>query len=291
METQSVNSKSYCFCTLALGAPYGRLAVQLASDLAGYSPHAQLLVLTDQCSLFTHSHNVLAIPHRQRSVAAYNDKLCVVNKALKLFRTCIFLDADTRILAPVRLTDDVFEPGVKGRAVFSWQDLKDTGEADAERAKRRKNRMMSLLRNKLQLSQPDSELVCVLESLFSVTHCTQLSAFLSCWNQLALYCEEHRMFAYEGVTIGAAAFVARCPVAKAEFDGVKVFEPIASWDSIARGEMTHEEYERWNVTISRYKDAVTGQSALGRGLTRSKRRVVKGVRFLKVRLCGFDLLK
>jgi hypothetical protein len=291
MATQSVNGKSYCFCTLALGNAYGTLAVQLASDLASYSPHAQLLVLTDQCSLFAHSPNVRVIPHRQRSVAAYNDKLCVVNKALMFFDTCIFLDADTRILAPVRLTDEVFEPGVKARSVYSWQHLRDISEADLEASKRSKNRMMSLLRNKLQLRQADSEVLCILESLFSVTHCAQLDDFLSCWNALARYCEEHRMFAYEGLTIGAAALMSHCPLARAGFDGLKVFEPLASLDSIARGEMTRDEYDTSYVTISRYKGVGTNRPGVNGGLNRTKRLLVKGVRFLRIWLFGFDLLK
>jgi hypothetical protein len=104
---------------LALGRGYNYLAKQLASDLARFAPGTRFLVLTDHPAVFKSLDNVEAVHHRKRSVLGYNDKLCVIREALTRFSTVVFIDADTRILAPVTLRSEIFIPGLRNLLKFS----------------------------------------------------------------------------------------------------------------------------------------------------------------------------
>ena len=114
-----MNIKGVCFCSLALGRGYNYLAKQLASDLARFAPGTRFLVLTDHPAVFKSLDNVEAVHHRKRSVLGYNDKLCVIREALTRFSTVVFIDADTRILAPVTLRSEIFIPGLRNLLKFS----------------------------------------------------------------------------------------------------------------------------------------------------------------------------
>jgi hypothetical protein len=90
------------FCTLALGAKYNFLALNLASDLARFAPSLPLIVLTDQPRSYDRHPNVVVVRHRQVSVfRCFHDKRFAFLEALSRAHSCIYLDADSRILAPV----------------------------------------------------------------------------------------------------------------------------------------------------------------------------------------------
>lgn len=83
-------------------------------------------MLTDHPAIFKGLDNVQAFHHRKKSVLGYNDKLCVMNEALRRFSTAVFIDADTRILGPVKLSSEVFIPGLKSFIIRRWSDVMDT---------------------------------------------------------------------------------------------------------------------------------------------------------------------
>ncbi|YAF96996.1 MAG: hypothetical protein AB3A66_04795 [Nodularia sp. CChRGM 3473] len=98
----SQEQKDYCFCTLALRKKYRLLARQLASDLEKYAPGTSLLVFTDDINDFSDFPNVLAFKHHQKGILlCYHDKSIVMEIALSKFPAVIYIDADTRILAPL----------------------------------------------------------------------------------------------------------------------------------------------------------------------------------------------
>ncbi|WP_199337925.1 hypothetical protein [Nostoc sp. FACHB-280] len=91
-------SNQFCFCTLAVGERYRNHARMMAQDIQQHIPATTLLILTDQPEFFQEFPHVLAFKHRLQSVKGYHDKRFVLEKALSLFESCMFLDSDVRIL-------------------------------------------------------------------------------------------------------------------------------------------------------------------------------------------------
>lgn len=106
--------KQYCFCTLAVGERYNTHAKMLAADMQKHAPATAFVVLSDKPDEFSQYPNVQAFLHRTQSVKGYHDKRFVLEKALSLFESCIFVDADIRMLGPV--PEDIrFAPGIVAR--------------------------------------------------------------------------------------------------------------------------------------------------------------------------------
>ncbi len=92
---------TFCFCTLAVGNRYRTHARMLASDIQQHSPATSFVILTDKPTDFENFSHVIAYKHRLQSLKGFHDKRFVIEKSLTLFDTCIFLDADVRILGSV----------------------------------------------------------------------------------------------------------------------------------------------------------------------------------------------
>ena len=115
-----MNNSELCFCTLALGKNYCSLALQLAKDIEKYAPELFFVILTDNPSYFKHQSNVLAFKQYQSSLGCYHDKRFVIAKAISMFKSCIFLDADIRILEPIILNRK-FPPGITAKIL--WENI------------------------------------------------------------------------------------------------------------------------------------------------------------------------
>jgi hypothetical protein len=107
-------AKHYCFCTLAIGKRYRTHAKLLAADLQKHAPETVLILLSDRPSEFKPYPNVRAFWHRLQSVKGYHDKRFVLKKAMTLFESCIFMDADIRIFGPIP-ANFPFTPGLVPR--------------------------------------------------------------------------------------------------------------------------------------------------------------------------------
>jgi len=93
------------FGTLALGDQYQVLAKLLGLDLARYHPDIKFFVLTDKPNAFDGCNNIVAIYHSFGGVrGCYHDKRKVVGHVLQHCESCIFLDADCRILGPINFS-------------------------------------------------------------------------------------------------------------------------------------------------------------------------------------------
>lgn len=285
-------SDKYCFCTLALGEKYCNLAKQLAEDLSQFSPDVPLLVLTDTPACFENVKNTIVIKHSQKSVLGYNDKLCVVKKALELFSTCIFLDADVRVLEPVTLSQEIFQLGLKAYRIRSWEWTKNvTPSEELQRWQREDLRIMSVLRKKLNLQQDDRDIPFIVEFLFAVTRHEKIASFFQKWNELAELCERERFFVHEGFSIGLAAFLTRIPISQNSFEGLNFFEPLISRQTqLADGSMSQAVYDMLFSSIHIYKSSQK-KYKWSRKIDRLKRKMTVGLRFCKIRLFGLNLLE
>jgi TusA-related sulfurtransferase len=204
------NSQKFCFCTLALGKKYHTLALELAKDIKKYSPGTTFLILTDRPDRFKNIDNVIAFKHQPESIKFYHDKRFVIEKAMSLFNTCIFLDADMRILAPVSSNLE-WLPGITAR----------TG-SHIIKHNQRKNKELEIIHkisNKLGLELDRVKFVH--EFLFVVTRDrgNELE-FLKQWETIGRYFEVNGIYAGEGNAIGLAAAKVNFPV---RFDSVDRF--------------------------------------------------------------------
>lgn len=284
-----IGEKKWCFCTLALGESYRRLAEQLADDLAIHAPGISLVLLTDKVRDFDGVANVQAFRHRQRSVQGFNDKLCVMKRALDRFETAVFIDADARILAPVVPVPEMFRPGLKTWLIRKWGWMYENYDQSASGPPWQKEdlRILGLLSDKYGLKEGRNETPYVVEFLFSVTRdeVRRTERFLQKWNELAEFCERSRFFRHEGYALGLAAKLTGFPVEQFEFQGIKFFEPqLRKFIGKAAGAMTQEEYDALNATVARFKNSEQAR----RGWV--PREWQRKARYWRVKLFGLDLL-
>ncbi len=211
------------FSTLALGAKFSHMADDLASDLLRHCPAAKLVVLTDEPEVLRLRSNVIAIKHRQVSVKPFHDKLCAVDRALQFGDSCIFMDADSRILGNVEL-----EPGgegVEALIVRSWaynqNELADLGTIHQS------------LRKRFGLRQDDAELPYVVECLFRVTRDEHYEQFREAWASISSFCQRRRFFIFEGYALALAAFLTGVPVRSEPFTGLRFVTAGLPYDFVA----------------------------------------------------------
>lgn len=227
-----------CFGTLALGANYRNLARELAQDLEKYSPQTPLVILTDQPKYFSSYPNVLAFKHRQQSIGCYHDKRFVINQALKFFESCIFIDADLRILdfLPENME---WQPGITGHTI--WTNI----------LKHNKNpfeiQLLERIAKKLELNL--EEVSFVREALFVVTKDSgKETDFLKCWDQIAPFLELQGFVRGEGHSIGLAAAKAGLKIIKDPMNDIKFFDDKLELDKIKKtGSLSEGDTAYWQI--------------------------------------------
>jgi hypothetical protein len=283
------SNQNYCFCTLALGRNYSFLAKQLADDLAMYSPESKLLVLTDNSNVFETVKNAIVIEHDKRSVLGYNDKLCVIDRALRLYDTCIFLDADDRILGPINLDENIFQPGLRVFRLRTWEyNRQEALSGKPATWKKDGIRIMKLLRKKYDIPKQDRNVPFVCEFLFSITRDDNTRFFLQKWNELAIFCEMNRFFVHEGYSIGLGALLSGFPIFQDNFKGIHFFDHLISLQHMQDGSMTLSEYN------CLYSEMLLHKPKTSTMLEKIKRKILAMInvefRYLKIRLYGINLL-
>ncbi len=285
--------KDYCFCTLAFGQRYSDLAKQLANDLARFAPGAPFIIFSDCPSTFRDLSNVTVFRHKRRSVIGFNDKLFVVSKALQMYRTCIFLDADGRIFGDVNLEDEVFEPGLRAYRIRSWAyNRKEAFDNIQNSWARGGLRIMELLRKELTLEQSDDELPFVVEFLFSITRNDKIDAFLQQWEKLVNFCESRRFFIHSGYSIALAAMMTGLPVTQHDFKGLNFFESLIPFnEQLALGRsLSEREYNNLRASIQQFKTTTPPTDIVSRIRRRAKHELTLSVRYARVKTLGLNLL-
>ena len=220
------HTAGFCFCTLALGENYCNLALELAKDLEEYSPNTYLVILTDKPQHFHKQTNILAFKHQQQSIGCYHDKRFAIAKALSLFNSCIFVDADMRILAAIP-NDLSWQPGVTAKIV--WHNI----------VKHNKNQVeidiLKKVARKYNLNLEDISFVH--ECLFVVTRDEGREIdFLETWERIAAYCELNKFYRGEGHTIGLAAAKAGLQIRSDPMEEISFFKDKLELQKIKQGE-------------------------------------------------------
>ena len=108
-----LTKSEYCFCGLALGEFYHSLALDMAKNLEKEAPSIPFVVLTDEPKSFTEVDNVIAIEHHHKfGYRPYNDKVFVLEEALKQFVVAILVDVDTHTKG--KIEEAVIRPWTPG---------------------------------------------------------------------------------------------------------------------------------------------------------------------------------
>ncbi|MEH2466224.1 hypothetical protein [Nostoc sp.] len=238
-----MSQQQFCFCTLALGKVYRGLASLLAKDLELYSPNTAFIVLTDNPQEFSKYPQVLAFQHQQQGVKCYHDKRFAIAKALSLFNSCIFIDSDMRILAPVpEYIEWLLEPGISARACM---DMPKKFAKALTKTNKYFSREIEVIKKAAQFLNLDPEcenVTFVHEYLFSVTKSTGKEIeFLETWEILAKYFELNGVYEGEGNAIGLAAYKAGLPVRWSEMSGISFFNNKTELIKIQKGQSNMDE--------------------------------------------------
>ncbi|RCJ31328.1 hypothetical protein A6770_20225 [Nostoc minutum NIES-26] len=219
--------RKFCFCTLAFSKNYRNLALLLAKDIEKYSPNTYFVILSDRPQEFSKQSNVLAFKHIQNSVKLYHDKRFVLAKALSLFHSCIYIDADMRIVAPVPQDMKWLQaPGIVARScdIMRKKYAKVfAGTADGKLYK--KFLVTDKAAQKLNLYLENQDVKFIYEYLFAVTKDSGKELqFLKHWERIAPYFELNGVHDGEGNAIGLAAAKAGLQVRWSEMEGISFFK-------------------------------------------------------------------
>ena len=195
--------KDFCFCTLAISKRYCLIAKKLALDLKQYAPKTSLLVCTDLPDQFNDQTNVIAFRQSQTGIfVCNNDKRFAIKKALSIYRTAIFIDADIRITAQVP-EDLKFLPGVTAKSFYNI--------AEAKINKERKHELGILTKLIDRLNLPLENVNWISPSLFAITKDEGKEiAFIEEWDKIARYIQlkainSKYLHREDGNSIGVAA--------------------------------------------------------------------------------------
>lgn len=187
----------FCFCTLAVGQRYRTHARILASDLQHYAPQVPFVVLTDRPQDFAQFAQAKSFRHRIQSVKGYHDKRFVLAKALALFDTCIFLDADVRILGPLP-ENMTWLPGLTART--GCNILKHNSSSNQRKA-------LIVIQKTAQLLDIDLSKTCWFHEFMFVVKRQEGAEldFLQLWQPISYFFELQGLYAGEGNVMALAA--------------------------------------------------------------------------------------
>ncbi|MBN3887146.1 MAG: hypothetical protein HWQ44_30565 [Nostoc sp. JL34] len=263
---------------------YRTLAGFLAKDLELYSPNTAFIILTDHPQEFSKYPQALAFQHQQQGVKCYHDKRFAIAKALSLFNSCIFIDSDMRILAPV--PEDIewlLEPGISARACM---DMPKKFAKALGTTNKKFSREIEVIKKAAQFFnlEPEWENVTfVHEYLFSVTKSTGKEIdFLETWSILAKYFELNGVYEGEGNAIGLAAYKAGLPVRWSEMTGISFFNNKTELIKIQKGQSNIDEMSTYFEEHERIADPK--RSILGKIIFKLRKAIMHIYRAIKYRI-------
>jgi len=217
----------HTFCTLAIGAPYRTRAKLLCADLA---PHP-CMVLTDEPEDFRDMPWIRAKIHlptgpmaedylrrpeilgSQKSTAAYHDKRFVIEEALADHGSCIFIDADTRLVGPW--------PSIRCGPGLSIAGRKRTIHEHLLTYGPERRPFFEMLADDLDISVRDA--FWCSESCYAVVDDGKARAFLDAWDYSARFLQDNDVFSGEGGVMGLCAAHAKWVV---DFEALAAIQPI-----------------------------------------------------------------
>jgi hypothetical protein len=206
---------STCFCTLAIHAPYRARARLLCADAA----NVPWVVLTDQPDDFVHlpvrairhiPTGPMAIDYLQRlgptgngsGAAAYHDKRFAVQVALQDFDTAVFVDADSRLVAPP--LPEAFPPGLAVLPIVRRSIAEHLKTCGAWRLPAFQALACDLVGDPGVLNKAPW----CHETCYAVTKDGNEHLFFAAWERAATFLQRQDVYSGEGGVMGLAALYA-----------------------------------------------------------------------------------
>jgi hypothetical protein len=233
----------FCFCSLAIGQQYRALALLLAQDIEKFSPNTAFIILTDKPQDFIAQSNIITYKHQQQGIKCYHDKRFAISRGLLHFNSCIYIDADMRITAPVTSLEWIHQAGISARACDSMPNkyIKIT-EKTADNKLKKEYAITSKAAQKLNLDQDWENIKFIHEYLFAVTKDNgKEEKFIEYWGKLAPYFELNGVLDGEGNAIGLTAAKAGIPVRWSDMQGISFFKDRTETVRIKKGESSIEQ--------------------------------------------------
>lgn len=223
-----VQSKlNFCFCTLAFGNVYRALAKELVQDLEKYAPGIPVVLFTDKPRDFKTYKNAIVFNHKRHGILLFHERRFAIAKALSMANSCVYLDADVRICAPVP-TNIKWLPGITARSCASMNKrfrsrlaVGDSPRPDIVKILQVYKKMAE----KIGVNSEDDRTIWINEFLFVVTKDSGRELeFLGYWERLALYADLNGLHKHPAYAIGLAAVKAGFPIRHDEMEGFDFFD-------------------------------------------------------------------
>jgi hypothetical protein len=236
--------KHFCLCTFAAGPIYRSLVKNLVSDIEKYAPGTPLILFTDKPSEFSNNSHFLVFKHRRQGVLCYHERRFAIAKALSMFNSCMYLDADVRICAPV--SQDIVArewlPGITARSCTSMTKHFRTLLNDSHPPSMvRKFEFTKKMARKLDLDLEADQVPFINEFLFVVTRDAGREVeFLEQWGKLATYCELNGIHNDPAFAMGLAATKVGFAVRHDVMEGLDFFDDRIEAVRIAKGQSDPE---------------------------------------------------
>lgn len=203
--------KCFCFCTLAVGSEYRRLAKNLAESMKKYASDVPLIVLTDGVNDFGGHDNVEAFQHNKVSIHLYHDKVFVLEKALSVYRSAIFIDADIEFKANA--------PEVN----FTENTLIAKKIPILEHKPNRSGFRSGVLKKLINRTGLDpKKTFWVGAGIFGLTGCGEkVKSFLECWKKCSMFFALRNIHVGDGNSIGIAAAKSGLRLDQEQYDSIR----------------------------------------------------------------------
>ncbi|MEB3282567.1 MAG: hypothetical protein VKK42_26980 [Lyngbya sp.] len=243
-------SRDFCFCTFAAGKVYRNLVKNLIKDCQKYAPGTPFILLTDRPDNFSEIKNndVLIFGHKRQGVLCYHERRSAITNALSKFNSCMYLDADVRICAPVP-ENLSWSPGITARSCTSMikhirERLEKTDPPKPSLVK--EFNFYEDMAQKIGLDLTKDPIMFVNEFLFVVTRDGGKEVeFLEQWQKLALYAELHKHHKHPAYAIGLAAAKVGFPIRYDTMEGLDFFDDRIETVRIAKGQSDPEAKQKY----------------------------------------------
>jgi hypothetical protein len=255
MANSGADLGDFAFCTLAFGATYRALAKQLVTDITTHCPHIPLVLYTDKPADFRDCRNVLLFKHKRQGVLCYHERRFAIAQALSMFRSCMYLDADVRLCAPIPETIQ-WQPGLTARSCSLM--TKHIQERLHNRNQQTQSKILKTLTfaqhlaEKVGVDIEANQVMFINEFLFVVTRDDgREQEFLDLWGKLALYAELRGHHKHPTYAMGIAAAKTGFPVHYDVMPGIEFFDDRIEKVRIQQGQSTPDAKHHYFETQKR----------------------------------------
>lgn len=229
------------FCSFCLGKKYCKLAQLLCNDVNKLASEMPFLILTSHPIFFADFRKVIAQKHRQQSLCYVpNDKVFLIERALSLFDSCTYIEADMRIL-DIGPRSFNRRPGIVAR---SCCNIMKHGLAHN---KKNQIDMIKEIASKLEINLDNTKFLH--EHLFTITKDEgREKEFIKYWKIIKTYFEDKEYHGGEGLSMGLAASKAGLPIYHDTFEGLKYFKECIEMEKIKKGQAVFEDMKEYFMT-------------------------------------------